>query len=153
MPRDSSGRNSAGESGSATSPRSSSSWTNRSSGVCACSACCARWPRSRERGGAMSTAETVAETLKSRGNILLLNHEAPDGDCLGSTLALARALWAGGQRATVGSSDGVPETYRFLPSSDRVVTAIAGGEAFDTVVFMDGTVPERAGRLAAHVAG
>ena len=101
----------------------------------------------------MSPAETVAETLKSRRNILLLNHEAPDGDCLGSTLALARALWAGGQRATVGSSDGVPETYRFLPSSDRVVTAIAGGEAFDTVVFMECSVPERAGRLAAHVAG
>jgi bifunctional oligoribonuclease and PAP phosphatase NrnA len=101
----------------------------------------------------MSPAETVAETLKSRRNILLLNHEAPDGDCLGSTLALARALWARGQRATVGSSDGVPEMYRFLPSSDRVVTAIAGGEAFDTVVFMECSVPERAGRLAAHAAG
>lgn len=101
----------------------------------------------------MSSAETVAETLKSRGNILLLNHEAPDGDCLGSTLALARALWARGQRATVGSADVVPETLRFLPSSDRVVTAIAGGETFDTVVFMECSVPERAGPLAARAAG
>ena len=101
----------------------------------------------------MSPAETVAETLKSRRNILLLNHEAPDGDCLGSTLALARALWARGQRATVGSSDGVPEMYRFLPSIDRVVTAIPEGETFDTVVFMECSVPERAGRLAAHAAG
>ncbi|OLD61312.1 MAG: hypothetical protein AUI83_01035 [Armatimonadetes bacterium 13_1_40CM_3_65_7] len=101
----------------------------------------------------MSPAETVAETLKSRRNILLLNHEAPDGDCLGSTLALARALWARGQRATVGSSDGVPEMYRFLPSNDRVVTALPAGEAFDTVVFMECSVPERAGRLGAHAAG
>ena len=101
----------------------------------------------------MSPAETVAETLKSRRNILLLNHEAPDGDCLGSTLALARALWARGQHAMVGSSDGVPEMYRFLPSIDRVVTAIPEGETFDTVVFMECSVPERAGRLAAHAAG
>src|SRR5438132_12347666 len=96
----------------------------------------------------MSPAETVAETLKSRRNILLLNHEAPDGDCLGSTLALARALWARGQRATVGSSDGVPEMYRFLPSIDRVVTAIPEGETFDTVVFMEYSIHVLAGRVS-----
>jgi len=101
----------------------------------------------------MSPTETVAETLKSRRNILLLNHEGPDGDCLGSTLALARALWARGQRATVGSADGVPEMYRFLPSSDRVLTAIPEDEAFDAVVFMECSAPERAGALAARAAG
>ncbi len=101
----------------------------------------------------MSPTETVAETLKSRRNILLLNHEGPDGDCLGSTLALARALWARGQRATVGSADGVPEMYRFLPSSDRVLTAIPEDEAFDAVVFMECSAPERAGGLAARAAG
>ncbi|HYM90631.1 MAG TPA: DHH family phosphoesterase [bacterium] len=101
----------------------------------------------------MSPTETVAETLKSRRNILLLNHEGPDGDCLGSTLALARALWARGQRATVGSADGVPEMYRFLPSSDRVLTVIPEDEAFDAVVFMECSAPERAGALAARAAG
>src|SRR5437879_1404721 len=152
-PRGSSGGNWPGGSGFASSPRFTSSWTSRSSAACAYSACCAGWPSSRKRGGAMFPAETVAETLKNRRNILLLNHEAPDGDCLGSTLALAKALWARGQRATVGSSDGVPEMYRFLPSIDRVVTAIPEGETFDTVVFMECSVPERAGRLAAHAAG
>ncbi len=101
----------------------------------------------------MSPATRIAETLKSRRNILLLNHVAPDGDCLGSTLALARALWARGQRATVGSADGVPETYRFLPGSDRVLTMIPDGEVFDAIVFMECSSPERAGPLVARAAG
>ncbi len=101
----------------------------------------------------MSPAAKVAETLKSRRNILLLNHVAPDGDCLGSTLALARVLWARGQRATVGSADGVPAMYRFLPDSDRVLTIIPEGEAFDAVVFMECSSPDRAGALATRAAG
>ncbi len=101
----------------------------------------------------MSPAATIAETLKGRGHILLLNHASPDGDSLGSTLALARTFWARGQHATVGSSDGVPEIYRFLPGCDRVVSEIADGERFDAVVFMECSAPERAGPLVARAAG
>jgi bifunctional oligoribonuclease and PAP phosphatase NrnA len=101
----------------------------------------------------MSPAAKIAETLKGRHHVLLLNHVSPDGDSLGSTLALARALWARGQRATVGSSDGVPEVYRFLPGSDRVLAEIPEGERFDAVIFMECSSPERAGPLAARAAG
>jgi bifunctional oligoribonuclease and PAP phosphatase NrnA len=101
----------------------------------------------------MSPAERIAEALQSRSSVLLLNHVAPDGDCLGSTLALAHALWARGQRATVGSADGVPEMYRFLPGSDRVQSLVPGTETFDAVVFMECSTPERAGPLAPRAAG
>lgn len=101
----------------------------------------------------MDPAERIAEALQSRRNVLLLNHVSPDGDCLGSTLALARALWGRGQRATVGSSDGVPAMYRFLPGSDRVVSEIPAGETFDAVVFMECSSPDRAGVLAEKAAG
>lgn len=101
----------------------------------------------------MSPALKIAETLKSRHNILLLNHVSPDGDSLGSTLALGRVLWARGQRATVGSADGVPEIYRFLPGSDRVLDRIPEGERFDAVVFMECSSPERAGSLGTQAAG
>lgn len=101
----------------------------------------------------MAAAAKIAETLKDRHHILLLNHVSPDGDSLGSTLALARALWARGQRATVGSSDGVPEMYRFLPGSDKVVAEIPEGERFDAVIFMECSSPERAGALAARAVG
>lgn len=101
----------------------------------------------------MTSAARIAEALRSRRHVLLLNHESPDGDSLGSTLALAHALWARGQRALVASVDGVPEMYRFLPASERVVSDVPAGETFDAVVFMECSTPERAGELAARAAG
>jgi phosphoesterase RecJ-like protein len=101
----------------------------------------------------MTPAARIAEALQSRGHVLLLNHVSPDGDCLGSTLALARALWMRGQRATVGSSDGVPEMYRFLPGSDRVVRDVPGDAQIDAIVFMECSTPDRAGGLAVRAAG
>ena len=101
----------------------------------------------------MDQATRIAEALQSRRNILILNHASPDGDSLGSTLALARALWARGQRALVGSAEGVPEMYRFLPESDRIVTVVPAGETFDGVVFMECSTPERAGGLASCAVG
>lgn len=101
----------------------------------------------------MTAAARIAEALRSRRHVLLLNHESPDGDSLGSTLALAHALWARGQRALVASVDGVPEMYRFLPASERVVSDVPAGETFDAVVFMECSTPERAGDLAARAAG
>lgn len=99
----------------------------------------------------MTPAERIAETLLGRA-VLLLNHVSPDGDCLGSTLALARALWAHGKRAVVASADGVPDMYRFLPGADRIVTDVAPGDAFGAVVFMECSTPDRAGGLAARAA-
>lgn len=101
----------------------------------------------------MTPAARIAEALRSRRHVLLLNHESPDGDSLGSTLALAHALWGRGQLATVGSVDGVPEMYRFLPGSNRVTSVLPGGDTFDAVVFMECSTPERAGSLAARAAG
>ncbi len=101
----------------------------------------------------MNPAARIAEALGSRHHVLLLNHESPDGDCLGSTLAIAHGLWSRGQRAMVGSVDGVPGIYRFLPGSDRVVSAVPAGETFDAVVFMECSTPERAGGLAQRAAG
>jgi bifunctional oligoribonuclease and PAP phosphatase NrnA len=101
----------------------------------------------------VTPAARVAEALSGRRHVLLLNHVSPDGDCLGSTLALARALWQRGQQATVGSADGVPDAYRFLPGSDRVVREIPASAAFDAVVFMECGAPERAGALADRATG
>ncbi|HET7266423.1 MAG TPA: DHHA1 domain-containing protein [bacterium] len=97
----------------------------------------------------MTLAQRIAETLLGR-RVLLLNHVSPDGDCLGSTLALARGLRARGQRAVVASSDGVPEMYRFLPGADQIVTELPAQESFDAAVFMECSTPDRAGVLAAR---
>lgn len=101
----------------------------------------------------MSEPAQIAEALRTRRHVVLFNHVSPDGDSLGSTLALARALWMLGQQATVASGDGVPGMYQFLPGSDRVVREIPQGARFDAAVFMECSTPERAGPLAARAAG
>lgn len=100
----------------------------------------------------MTPAERIAEALLGR-RTLLLNHVSPDGDCLGSTLALARALRARGQEVVVGSSDGVPEMYRFLPGAEQIVTDLPPDGSFGAAVFMECSTPDRAGALAARAVG
>ena len=47
-------------------------------------------------------------------DVLLLTHQSPDGDTLGSASALCRALLALGKRARVVCSDEIPEKYDYL---------------------------------------
>ncbi|MBI4278584.1 MAG: bifunctional oligoribonuclease/PAP phosphatase NrnA [Armatimonadetes bacterium] len=96
------------------------------------------------------TAE-IAAVLSQAREILIACHVNPDGDCLGSSLALAFALERRGRRVTVASADGVPEMYRFLPDSDRVVRSV-DGRTFDAAVGMDCSDLSRLGALAPAMA-
>jgi len=60
----------------------------------------------------------------------------PDGDTIGSALALARAARLLGKEAHVGSHDGVPDIYRFLPDSGLILSRPAGN-SYDLVVAVD----------------
>jgi len=56
----------------------------------------------------------TAGILKDSDNILLLCHAHPDGDTLGSTTALARALSAMGKKVKVDCSDPIPKDFSFM---------------------------------------
>lgn len=68
------------------------------------------------------TIENLARWLKERDDIVLMGHVAPDGDAVGSTLAVCMALKAMGKRAVVCLTDGVPRMYMGLPGAGEVVT-------------------------------
>lgn len=55
-----------------------------------------------------------ARLLLSRDNILILTHEHPDGDTLGSGFALCRALLSLGKKSRVICSDEIPKKYSYL---------------------------------------
>jgi phosphoesterase RecJ-like protein len=56
----------------------------------------------------------AVELLKSQDNILILVHGHPDGDTLGSGLALKYALTAIGKNAVVKCCDKVPDKYSYM---------------------------------------
>ena len=60
------------------------------------------------------TLAGAAELLKSHDKILVLTHQNPDGDTLGSGFALLFALQAMGKHARVECSDKFPHRYGFM---------------------------------------
>ena len=55
-----------------------------------------------------------AELLSGADDVLILTHERPDGDTLGSAFALCRALLSLGKRVRVECADEIPKKYSYL---------------------------------------
>lgn len=58
--------------------------------------------------------EVIGQKLKERQNILILTHQNPDGDTLGSGMALYYALKQMGKRACLLCSDPFPQKFGYL---------------------------------------
>ena len=59
-------------------------------------------------------------TFRSYPRFLLTSHSRPDGDAIGSVLALAEVLDQLGCQVDVILADPIPNTYRALPNLDRI---------------------------------
>lgn len=64
----------------------------------------------------------LLDFLKREDRFLIATHSSPDGDAIGSAVALALILESLGKKAVVFDQDPVPEQYRFLPESSRMFT-------------------------------
>jgi phosphoesterase RecJ-like protein len=83
-----------------------------------------------------NTAAAMAKLLAQAGEALILTHTSPDGDTLGSALALAWTLEARGTVVTCFNADEAPANLRFLPGLDRFVHKLPTA-APPLVVFAD----------------
>jgi phosphoesterase RecJ-like protein len=90
--------------------------------------------------------EPICRIFREKNRFLIACHENPEGDAIGSELALALALRKMGKTATVLNSDPVPESLIFLPGSDTVVFE-ADGSTHEVAVVVDCGSPERTGRV------
>ncbi len=107
----------------------------------------------RERMGALLASE-IDDALAERAwrliaqaqRIVLLAHEKPDPDALGSALGLAWALRPLGKQCVVACADPVPANYSFLPGRERVVTELPD-TTFDLVIALDAGELARYGAL------
>ncbi len=84
----------------------------------------------------MSLSNVVA-AIRERQSFVLTSHARPDGDALGSQMALGLALESLGKTVRWVDHDPAPQPYRHFPSVDRVeVCARFDGEA-DAVIVME----------------
>lgn len=94
--------------------------------------------------------EGIVRLFRERDRFLIACHENPEGDAIGSELALALALRKTGKTATVLNSDPVPSNLRFLPGADTVVFD-GDGSGYEVAVVLDCGSPERTGRVGAEL--
>ncbi|MEJ2191951.1 MAG: bifunctional oligoribonuclease/PAP phosphatase NrnA [Nitrospirota bacterium] len=94
----------------------------------------------------MNGRDAMARFLMEQHHLLLACHVSPDGDTLGSALALAEGLRGMGKEAVVMSTDRIPEPYDFLPGQEKVTDTVPEGfERKAAVVLLDCNRPDRAG--------
>lgn len=89
--------------------------------------------------------QTIIRLIREAGRILIITHVAPDGDAIGSALALTHALEALGKECVPVCRDPVPLPYRYLPGSDRLTNAPRG--SFDLVISLDCSDLQRLGTV------
>ena len=64
----------------------------------------------------------IREWIETAGRIAILTHTNPDGDAIGSSLALALYLKKRGVDARVIIPDGLPDFLRWLPGIELSTT-------------------------------
>ena len=67
----------------------------------------------------VAVPDEVVERLQAARRVLTICHENPEADALGSALAMALIVEAGGGVATPVCADPMPAMYSFMPGMDR----------------------------------
>jgi phosphoesterase RecJ-like protein len=93
----------------------------------------------------VAAATRVAEAIAAGRRFVLSSHARPDGDAIGSQLAMAFALDALGKDVTIVNRDPVPATLAPFPGTSRIVVAERVDEAFDAAIIMECSSLDRTG--------
>lgn len=87
---------------------------------------------------------SIIEEIATNKTFLITAHENPDGDAVGSTLALANFLHKLGKDITIYYCDPLPDNYTFLPLADTVLNFIPD-RLYDICFVLDSGELYRAG--------
>lgn len=92
--------------------------------------------------------KSIAHILESQDNIAIVSHIMPDGDSIGSSMALYCALKRMGKNVTVLGSDSVPHIYSFLPGLEDILYMKGEPMSFDVLVLLDCGSMDRTGQCS-----
>jgi bifunctional oligoribonuclease and PAP phosphatase NrnA len=96
-------------------------------------------PRIRLLADHRDTVRHITDALAASKRVLIGTHEHPDGDALGSSLALLHILEAQGKEVVAYIPDPAPDFFSFLPGIDKLTTTKPSASDFDTIVLLDYT--------------
>ncbi|HEY7534698.1 MAG TPA: bifunctional oligoribonuclease/PAP phosphatase NrnA [Thermodesulfobacteriota bacterium] len=94
----------------------------------------------------MNDLEKIISVISVGKRFLITSHENPDGDAIGSMLALGLALEHLGKEIVYYNNDGVPLLLRFLPYAEKVISSLDDIDGdFSATFIVDCTDASRVG--------
>ncbi|HVZ84285.1 MAG TPA: bifunctional oligoribonuclease/PAP phosphatase NrnA [Terracidiphilus sp.] len=81
--------------------------------------------------------EAVLRVLREGERFLVCSHSRPDGDAVGSVLAMGMLLEQMGKRADLVTADRIPSVYRSLPWAERLRTAMRVHGPYDAAILLE----------------
>jgi bifunctional oligoribonuclease and PAP phosphatase NrnA len=79
----------------------------------------------------------ILDVIRRGERFLVCSHSRPDGDAVGSMLAMGMLLERMGKRADLVASDRVPGIYRRLPGADSIRFAMRVHGPYDAVIMLE----------------
>jgi bifunctional oligoribonuclease and PAP phosphatase NrnA len=96
-----------------------------------------------------TSLSAAVDLINASSQVAILAHISPDGDTLGSSLALMLGLRQIGKKAQVFCDDSLPTNLAFLPRSDEVRTSTRLPSDTDLIVLVDASSVDRFGSIYA----
>jgi len=93
----------------------------------------------------LHAVERIRDEIARRRRFVISSHVRPDGDSIGSQLALAGALAALGKSARIVNSDAPPAQFASLPFADRIEIASSVESELDAAIVLECGALERTG--------
>jgi bifunctional oligoribonuclease and PAP phosphatase NrnA len=81
--------------------------------------------------------EAILRVIREGERFLVCSHSRPDGDAVGSVLAMGMFLEQMGKRADLFTADRVPAPYRKLPGAGRIHTALRIHGPYDAAILLE----------------
>ena len=97
--------------------------------------------------------DVFIELLKKGESFLIASHFNPDGDGIGSTLAMGAFIERIGKRAVLYNRDRLLSSLAFLPGSEKIVSSIDPAAKFDMTIMVDCAQQKRISDEFASFAG
>jgi phosphoesterase RecJ-like protein len=94
---------------------------------------------------AVDPAAAILQVLSQGERFLVCSHARPDGDAVGSMLAMGMLLRQLGKHADLVTPDSLPVVYRGLPEADSIAPALSVCGPYDAVILLECDGPERPG--------
>lgn len=91
----------------------------------------------------LSPKQQFIELINSAKSPLILTHQRPDGDALGSMTALFLTLERMGKKVSAVCVDPIPSVFKFLPAINQISTEFKGTRDLLVSIDVNETAPEK----------